>query len=342
MKAIVLRKNGGPGVLQTEEVKKPRPGKGDVGVSVRFAGINYAEILSRKGIYGWAPKKPYIPGMECSGVIEKTGDGVDRSRVGERVMVGAKYGCYAEYVVVPDNNAVPVIDGFSDEESASFLVNYMTAWVALFKMARAGRGDRVLITAAAGGVGTAAVQLAARAGCEVYGMAGSAQKLELIKSLGASGAFNYRDPDCFKNLIAATGGVDAVIEMVGGEVFRKGMDSLNPFGSMVVTGFASLDLDKWSPSSWLRTWRDIPRADIGELARKSISVMSSHLGYLLDREPEKMSRLYGELRGFVLEHGIRPVVNRVFDLEEARQAHEYIESRKSEGKVLLKIGDDKL
>jgi NADPH2:quinone reductase len=338
MKAIVLRKNGGPGVLQTEEVKKPRPGKGEVGVAVRFAGINYAEILSRKGIYGWAPKKPYIPGMECSGVIEETGEGVDRSRTGESVMVGAKYGCYAEYVVVPDNNAVPVIDGFGYEEAASFLVNYMTAWVVLFKMARAVRGEKVLITAAAGGVGTAAIQLAAHAGCEVYGMAGSPQKLELIKSLGASGVFNYRDPDCFKNLIAATGGVDAVIEMVGGDVFRKSMDSLNTFGRVVVTGFASLDLNKWSPSSWLRTWRDIPRADIAELARKSISVMSSHLGYLLDSEPGKMSQLYDELRGFILEHGIRPVVNRIFDLEQAAQAHEYIESRQSSGKVLLKIG----
>lgn len=338
MKAIVLRKNGGPGVLRTEEVKKPRPGNGEVGVSVKFAGINYAEILSRKGIYGWAPKKPYIPGMECSGVIEETGEGVDRSRTGESVMVGAKYGCYAEYVVVPANNAVPVIDGFSYEEAASFLVNYMTAWVALFKMARTGKGDKVLITAAAGGVGTAAIQLAARAGCEVYGMAGSPDKMELIRSLGAVCAFNYRDRDCFKNLIAATGGVDAVIEMVGGEVFKKSMDSLNPFGRVVVTGFASLDLDKWSPLSWLRTWRDIPRADIGELARKSTSVMSSHLGYLLDSEPEKMSQLYDELRGFVHEHGIRLVVNRVFDLEEAGRAHEYIESRNSTGKVLLKIG----
>ncbi len=164
------------------------------------------------------------------------------------------------------------------------------------------------------------------------------EKLELIKSLGAAGIFNYRNPDCFQNLIAATGGVDAVIEMVGGDVFRKSMDSLNTFGRVVVTGFASLDLNKWSPSSWLRTWRDIPRADIAELARKSISVMSSHLGYLLDSEPGKMSQLYDELRGFVLEHGIRPVVNRIFDLEEAPQAHEYIESRQSSGKVLLKIG----
>ena len=338
MKAVMLRRNGGPDVLKTEEVAEPRPGKGEVRVAVCFAGINYAEILSRKGIYGWVPKKPYIPGMECSGVIEEAGEGVSRSRIGERVMVGAKYGSYAEKIVVPVINAVPVIDGYTYEEAASFLVNYMTAWVSLFKMARIERGEKVLVTAAAGGVGTAAVQLAVHAGCEVYGMAGSPEKTELIRSLGAAGAFNYRDPGCFKNLIGVTGGVDAAIEMVGGDVFRRSMDSLSPFGRVVVTGFASLDLNKWSPLSWLRTWKDIPRADVAEMARRSISVMSSHLGYLLDREPEKMGQLYDELSGFVLEHGIRPVVNRIFDLEEARRAHEYIESRASCGKVLLKIG----
>ncbi|HVY55136.1 MAG TPA: NADPH:quinone oxidoreductase family protein [Thermodesulfobacteriota bacterium] len=338
MKAIVLRRNGGPDVLKLEDVSMPRPGKGEVRVSVRFAGVNFAEILSRKGIYGWAPEKPYVPGMECSGIIEETGEGVDESRVGEAVMVGAKYGSYAEHIVVPGANAVPVIDGFSFEEAASFLVNYMTAWVALFRMARAGRGEKVLITAAAGGVGTAAVQLAARSGCEVYGMAGSAEKLDLIRSLGAVSAFDYRDPDCFKSLIALTGGVDVVIEMVGGDTFRKSMDSLNPFGRLVVTGFASLDLNKWNPASWWRTWRDMPRADVGLLATKSAAVMSSHLGYLLDREPEIMTGLYGELREFTAAHGIRPVVNMVFGLGEAALAHEYMESRKSTGKVLLRIG----
>ncbi|MEW6144970.1 MAG: NADPH:quinone oxidoreductase family protein [Thermodesulfobacteriota bacterium] len=338
MKAIVLRKSGGPGVLRTEEVNKPRAGRGEVVVAVRFAGINYAEILSRKGLYGWAPRKPYIPGMECSGVIEEAGDGVDPSRVGDSVMVGTKHGCYAEYVAVPEINAVPVIDGFSYEEAASFLVNYMTAWVALFKMARVSNGDKVLVTAAAGGVGTAAIQLASRAGCEVYGMAGSAEKLELIKSLGASGTFNYRAAGSYKDLIAATGGVDAVIEMVGGDVFRRCMGTLKPFGRIVITGFASLDLDKWNPASWLRTWKDIPRIDVGLLAERSIAVMSSHLGHLLDREPDKMAHIYGELRGFVIEHRIRPVVGRVFGLEEVARAHELIESRKSSGKVLLRIG----
>ncbi len=339
MRAIELKKYGGPEVLVPSVVKDPVPGKGEVLVRTSFAGINYAEILSRKGLYGWAPKLPYILGMECSGVIEDVGDGVDPSRIGQRVMAGAKYGAYAEKITVPERNALPLIEGFGMEEGASFPVNYMTAWVSLFNMARVRPGERVLITAAAGGVGTAAVQLASRAGCIVYGMAGNARKIDLIKSLGAAEGINYRNPDCFKDLLALSGGVDVVLEMVGGAVFRRSVYVLNPFGRIVVAGFASLDLDKWNPLSWIKTWRDIPRADVGELARRSVAVMSSHLGHLLDREPEKMEQVYKELSSFVIEHDIKPVIGKVFPFDQAGNAHGYIESRESSGKVLLRINE---
>lgn len=338
MRAILLEKHGGPEVLVPANVKEPVPGRGEVLVKTAYAGLNYAEILSRKGLYGWAPKLPYILGMECSGIVERVGEGVDPSRIGRSVMVGAKYGAYAERIAVPDKSAVPLVHGFTMEEGASFLVNYMTAWVALFKMAKVGPGEKVLVTAAAGGVGTAAVQLAARAGCEVYGMAGSQTKLDLIKSLGASESINYRDPDCFKELLSVSGGVEAVIEVVGGNVFKRSMQVLTPFGRIVVTGFASLDLNKWNPLSWIETWRDIPRVDVGKLARGSHSVMSSHLGYLLDREAGLMEMIYSELEKFVTEHGIKPVVGRVLPFDQAAAAHEYVESRKSHGKVLLRIG----
>lgn len=337
MKAIVLRKFGGPEVLAASEVPDPKPGRGEVVVKVGFAGLNYAEILSRKGLYGWAPRLPYVLGMECSGVIEQVGEGVDSSRVGERVMAGAKYGAYAEKIAVPCENALPLVNGFSMEEGASFLVNYLTAWVSLFEMAKVNPGEKVLVTAAAGGVGTAAVQLASRAGCEVYGMAGSREKIELVKSLGAEEGFNYRNPDCFKELIAVSGGVDVVLEVVGGKVFSRAVDVLNPFGRMVVAGFASLDLNKWNPLSWLKTWRDIPRVKVGKLAERSIAIMSSHLGYLLEHEPGRMGRIYKDMHSFVIEHEIKPVVGGVFPFSQAGAAHEYIESRKSSGKVLLKL-----
>ena len=338
MKAIILRKSGGPEILKPMEVEEPTPGRGEVRVKTRFVGINYADILSRKGLYGWAVKRPYILGMEGSGVIEMVGEGVDPACIGQKVMVGVKYGTYAEKIAVPEGRAIPLMGQFSMEESAAFLVNYMTAWVALFSLAKLQPGDKVLITAAAGGVGTAAVQLAAKLGCEVYGMAGNREKIELIKSLGAADGFNYHEAECFEKLREATGGMDVVLEMVGGDIFRRSFDLLNPFGRMIVAGFASLvDLKKWNPISWLRIWKDIPRVKLSGMARKSVAVMATHIGYLLDEEPELLMRIYEALKSFVTEHDIHPVISRVFPFEEAGAAHKFIESRKSTGKVLLRL-----
>jgi NADPH:quinone reductase-like Zn-dependent oxidoreductase len=339
MKAIVLNKTGGPELLVPTEVKDPEPGKGEVSVKIDYAGINYAEILSRKGLYGWAGKRPYILGMEASGVVEALGESVSKVKKGQKIMVGTKSGAYAEKIVVPQERVALALENYTMEENASFLVNYMTAWILLVKMAKITPGDKVLITAAAGGVGTAAVQIASRYGCSVYGMAGSEEKINLIRSLGASGGYNYRDPDCFKRLLEDTVGVDVVLEMVGGQVFKKSVNVVNPFGRVVVAGFASLDLKKWNPLSWIKTWRDIPRVKVGDLAKKSIAVMSSHLGYLLEEEPGQMEDVLKDLKNFVEKHDIKPIIGKVFQFEDASLAHRYIESRQSFGKVLLKIGN---
>lgn len=337
MKAIILTKTGGPEVLLVTNVIEPVPGPGEVRVRISYAGINYAELLSRKGLYGWAPKRPYTLGMEASGVIEELGEGVDTSRLGQEVMVGTKTGAYAEKIVIPEKQAIPSPEGFSTEESAAFLVNYMTAWVALFTMAKARPQENVLITAAAGGVGTAAVQLTSALGCRVYGMAGSEEKIEYIKSHGATAAFNYRSSRSFEDLLSVTNGVDVALETVGGDVFKKSFNTLNPFGRIVVAGFASLDLKKWNPYSWYKTWQDIPRADIRKMAQKSLAFMSCHLGYIMEEEPETMEAIYTELQDFVLKHNIKPAVGKVFRFEDACDAHRYIESRKSVGKVLLRL-----
>jgi len=339
MKAIVLNKTGGPGILAPEDVNEPSPGSREVKVKIEYAGINYAEILSRKGLYGWALKRPYILGMEASGVVEELGECVGNLKIGQKVMVGTKSGTYAEKIVLPEQRVTPALENYTMEENASFLVNYMTAWVSLVKLARITPGDKVLITAAAGGVGTAAVQIAVRMGCSVYGMAGNEGKIELIKSLGSTEGYNYRSSDCFKRIVDDTGGVDVVLELVGGQVFRRSLDIVNPFGRVVVAGFASLDLQKWNPVSWFKTWRDIPKVKVGDLAKKSIAVMSSHLGYLLEEEPLLMSEICDELKEFVAAHQIKPVVGKVFAFEKASEAHRFIENRQSVGKVLLKIGN---
>jgi NADPH:quinone reductase-like Zn-dependent oxidoreductase len=319
-------------------VPDPTPTTGEVRVHVEAIGVNYAEVLSRKGQYGWSPAMPYTLGMEATGTIDLLGAGVDRRAIGERVIVGAQRGAYAEKIVVPERQALPAIAGFSTEENAAFAVNYLTAWVALMEMARLRPADRVLVSAAAGGVGTAAVQIATRFGCATVGLAGSDAKLERIRALGAESAVNYRRDD-FKECLSAAAGpnrFDVVLEVVGGEVFRAVWPVLAPFGRVVSAGFASLSLQRWNPLSWLRTWRDLPKADIRSLAPASHGLMATHIGYLL-ADPARLARTWEELLSFVTKHGVRPVVGAIFSFDEMAEAHRLMESRRSVGKIVVRV-----
>ncbi len=338
MRAYLLTKTGNPDVLRLHDLPEPEPAPGEVRVRVRWIGLNYAEILSRKGLYGWAPKRPYIPGMEAFGEIDAVGDGVTGRAVGDPVIVGAQYGCYAEKVCVPVHQALPALPSFSPEENAAFAVNYMTAWIALMKMARLQSSDTVFISPAAGGVGTAAVQLSKAFGCRTLGVAGGAEKIELLQKLGIDLAINYREQN-FEPVVReylSGDGIDVAVEMVGGEVFKACQRLLNPFGRIVVVGFASLNLQKWNPLSWWRTWHDLPKVRLQQMAEGSFGILSSHVGYLLPRV-ELMTAIWQELVDFVIRHGIRPVVGRVFSFEAMPDAHRWIESRQSYGKVLVKI-----
>jgi NADPH:quinone reductase-like Zn-dependent oxidoreductase len=332
VKAIVLDRHGGPEVLRVRTVPDPTPGPGEVRVRVEAIGLNFAEVLSRKGLYGWAPPMPYTPGMEATGTIELLGPGVEQRAIGDRVIVGAQHGTYAEKIVVPVWQALPATAGFSIEENAAIAVNYLTAWVALIPT------DRVLVTAAAGGVGTAAVQIATRFGCAAAGLAGSDAKLDTIRALGAESAVNYRGADFEERLRAAAGRdrFDVVLELVGGEVFRAVWPVLAPFGRVVSAGFASLALKRWNPLSWLRTWRDLPKADIRSLAPGSHGFMATHIGYLLN-DPPLLARVWEELMSFVAAHKIRPVVGATFAFEDIGEAHRLMESRRSVGKIVVQV-----
>ncbi len=341
MQAYLLTRHGKPGVLKLVQVKAPEPGEGQVRVRLHTIGLNYAEVLSRKGLYGWAPRRPYIPGMEGYGEIEAIGRNVENRVVGEKVIVGAQSGCYAEKVVVPAHQALPAFASFSAEENAAFAVNYMTAWVALFKMARLQPTDVVLVTAAAGGVGTAAVQLAKHFGCHVIGLAGSQAKIDVLHHLGVDQAINYRQQDFAAAIRSSKDfrGVDVVLETVGGEVYKKCLGLLNPFGRVVIMGFASLNLKKWNPLSWWRTWRDLPKANVQKMAEGSYGVLSSHLGYLLPH-PQRLLEIWDQLTAFVIEQKIRPVVGRVFAFDELPAAHAFMESRQSYGKIVLRLQEE--
>jgi NADPH2:quinone reductase len=338
MKAYLLTKHGKPSVMQISDIPMPDPGGNQVRVKIRTIGINYAEVLSRKGLYRWAPGLPYVPGMEAFGEIDAVGEYVRVRKIGEKVIVGAQHGAYAEKIIVPENQALPAMDLYSSEENAAFAVNYMTAWVSLMKMARLMTEDRVLITAAGGGVGTAAVQIAKHLGCTVYGTAGSDQKIERLFELNVDHAVNYRKDDFEKEIRVITDGrgVDVILELVGGEVYRKSLNLLAPFGRIVVAGFASLDLKRWNPLSWWKAWRSIPRAGIVDMGVRSYGVMGTHLGYLLS-DMNCITSLWQDLTAFIQAHKIHPVMGGTFDFDEIPKAHELMESRKSFGKIVIQV-----
>lgn len=338
MKAYLLKKFGKPNVLKAHDVPDPVPLGHEVKVKVQSIGINYAEILSRRGQYSWAPKRPYIPGMEAFGEVVEVGKKVTHVKTGDHVIVGGQFGAYAEYVCTPEYLVFPAVEGFTADENAAFLVNYMTAWVALVKLGKMVPDDKVLIQAAAGGVGTAAVQLAKGTGCMVFGTASEASKLELLRELGADHPINYRTDDFYEFVKSRVNGVDLVLEVVGGKVFKKSIELLNPFGRLVVAGYASIPLKKWNPLTYWPAWRDAPKVDVRNMAIGSYGIAASHLGYLTDN-PEIARNEWESLKGFCVDKQIRPVVGHTFSFDEIPEAHALIESRKSVGKVVIQVGD---
>lgn len=336
MRAYLLNKTGGPDVLKIQDVEEPDLGKDQVRIKVNYIGINYAEILSRKGQYTWAPKKPYVPGMEGVGEVVEIGSKVNNHNIGDKVIFGSQYGSYAEQIVVPSYMAFPLLIHMSEEENAAFLVNYMTAWIALFKLARIIPEDKVLIQAAAGGVGTAAVQLAKSYGCTVYGTASNPDKLALLINLGIDDAINYKTTDFYSVIKQKEGGIDVVLELVGGDVYKKSLELLNPFGRVVVAGFASIPFQKWNPVSWWKTWKRAPKVKMIKMARASYGVMATHIGYLTNHK-DVVNQQWKELTGFINERQIKPVIGGKYSFKELPKAHQFIESRKSYGKVVVAV-----
>lgn len=337
MKGYQLRRAGSPQVLKLADVPDlPAPSAGQVQIRTKAIGLNYAEVLSRKGQYSWAPKKPYTIGMEAFGEVVAVGEGVTNVKVGDNVMTGGQYGAYAEYVNVPSFLAFPAFPDFSDAENAAVLVNYMTAWIALFCQARVKPGETVLVQAAAGGVGTAAVQLLKALGCTVIAMASKPEKIDLLNRLGADLTINYAKEDFYEVIMEKDMRPDIVLELVGGDVFKKSYALLKPFGRMVVAGFASIPLVKWNPFSWIKTLRMAPKAKVMDMAKRSIGMYATHIGYLIEN-PQLVVENFEDGRQFMIKHGIRPVVGKEFNFDQVPEAHAFMESRKSYGKVVINV-----
>lgn len=341
MKALVQTGNGGPEVLQVQERPDPPVGAGEVRIAVKAAGINFADTMARLGLYPDAPKPPCVMGYEVAGEVESLGEGVSDFAVGDRVMAGTRFGGQAELVVVPAAQVLPLPDRLSFEQGAAFPVNYGTAYAALIVMGSLREGDRVLIHAAAGGVGIAATQIARNVGAEIFGTA-SPSKHDAIRAQGVTHAIDYRSQDFAAETMRITGGegVDLIIDALGPTSFRKDYRLLRSGGRVVMYGLSEVTKE---------SGRDIPAA-LKSLAKmplatipwwKSLALMNENKGVFglnmlkwWDREGS-LDRVTEPLMADLEAGRLEPVVAEAFPFERAGEAHEFIAQRRNVGKVVL-------
>jgi synaptic vesicle membrane protein VAT-1 len=328
-------------VLQVLERPDPPVGPGEVRIAVKAAGINFADTMARLGLYPDAPKTPCVMGYEVAGTIETLGAGVSDFAVGDRVMAGTRFGGQAELVTVPADQALPLPERLSFEQGAAFPVNYGTAYAALIIMGSLREGDRVLIHAAAGGVGIAATQIARNVGAEIFGTA-SPSKHEAIRTQGVAHAIDYRSDDFEAEAMRITGGegVDLVIDALGPTSFRKDYRLLRSGGRMVMYGLSEVTKE---------SGRDIPAA-LKSLAKmplatipwwKSLALMNENKGVFglnmlkwWEREGS-LDRVTEPLMADLEAGRLEPVVAEAFPFERAGEAHEFIAQRRNVGKVVL-------
>ena len=303
MKAIVLSETGAPEQLRYSDAPDPVPDPGQALVQVRAAGINFLDVLVRQGRYPQPPPLPTIPGIELAGEVD-----------GRRVMaVTGGGGGYAELAAVDVDRLVPLPDGASFVEGASFLMAFLTAWLPLTRQARVEPGSVVLVHAASGGVGSAAVQVARHLGAHVVATASTDEKRELALELGAHETYGY---DEFAGQVRA----DVVVDPVGGEIFADSLKTLNPLGVVIAIGFAA------------GMWAELNPA---LLVGRNVGVQGFYLGRLMTHKWELVREAMLELVALWEQGAVRPVVGAEYALADAADAQRLIEERRHRGKVVL-------
>lgn len=336
MRQVWIPKVGGPEVLELRESPDPEPAEGQVRIRVAAAGVNFADILARLGLYPDAPRLPAVVGYEVAGVVDRVGPGSDRFEEGARVVALTRFGGYSETVTVPAVQALPIPDALSFEMAAAIPVNYLTAWLMLVRLGAVRAGERVLVHAVAGGVGQAALQICRWRGAIVFGTA-SAAKHERLRELGVAHCIDYHTQDFEAEVRRLTGGegVDIVLDAIGGESFRKSYRSLAPLGRLFLFGVSSFAPEKRrnllaALTGLLRmpSFRPIP------LMHHNRGVFGVNLGRLWGRAA-LLRRMLEEIVARVGDGTFKPVVDRTFSFERAAEAHAYIQEHRNFGKVLL-------
>src|ERR1700753_1827395 len=332
MRAVVITKHGDPSVLQVQQrPDPPPPGAGQLRIAVRAAGVNFADHPARVGLYPDAPKLPAVVGYEVAGTVEAVGEGVDADRVGQRVLAGTRFGGYSEIVNVAANDSVPLPDAMSFEQGAAVPVNYATAWAALHGYGSLRAGERVLVHAAAGGVGIAAVQFAKAAGAEVHGTA-SPGKHQKLTELGVDRSIDYRRDGWWKGLDP----YDVVLDALGGTSLRRSYALLRPGGRLVGYGVSAMQqgekrsLRRAAPQalSMLRGFNSLTQL------QDSKAVIGLNMLRLWD-DRGTLEPWISPLTTALHDGTVSPVVHAAVPFDDAPTAHRILAARENVGKVVL-------
>lgn len=323
MRAVVVPDPGGPEALAVHDLPDPSPGPGELLLDVVASALNRADVQQRKGFYPPPAGASDVLGLECSGRVAALGEGVTGFAVGDEVCALLAGGGYAEQVVVPAGQVMPVPDGIDLADAASLPEVACTVWSNVFMVAGLGADERLLVHGGSGGIGTFAIQLAHALGAEVYATAGSAEKLELCRELGATRAINYHDED-FVEVVQQAGGADVVLDVIGAKYLSRNVDALATEGRLVVIGLQG------------GTKAEL---DLNALMRKRAAVIGTTLRARPVAEKAAICAAVVEhVWPLVAAGRIGSVVRRRFPLDEVAEAHRLLDSGDSVGKILLTTG----
>ncbi|WP_226584866.1 quinone oxidoreductase family protein [Halobacillus litoralis] len=323
MKAIQFKEYGDPSVLENVDVDVPELDKGEVLLKVTAIGVNYADTARREGAYVVPTPLPFIPGAEVVGVVEEVGEGTSKFSKGDRVVTLIGSGGYAEYVKTTEHTLISLPENVEDETAVALPLQGLTAYHLLTTMGRLEEGESVLVHAAAGGVGSLAVQLAKSFGAgNVIATASTEEKLALASDLGADHTINYTNENWRQEVLEATGGkgVDIALEMAGGDIFHETIKCMRPFGRLVVYGVASGEPAQMYPSG---------------LMNRNLSVMGFFLPQIMKKR-ELFEKSLNHLMELVQSGELKLTVGGVYDLKDASYVHEIMQGRKTKGKLVLK------
>jgi synaptic vesicle membrane protein VAT-1 len=337
MRAIWTTGPGGSGALEVREGADPEPGPGEVRIRVRAAGLCFAEVMAAQGLYPDAPKLPAVLGYEAAGVIDAVGDGAGSWPAGERVLALTYFGGHADVLTVPAGQVLPIPDDKDFEEAAALPVNYLTAYHMLFRTAHIQPGERVLVHMAAGGVGTAVLQLCQTVnGVETFGTASAAKHPAIVKE-GCAHPIDYRTKDYAAEIRRLTGGegVDVVLDPLGGADWRKGLKLLRPGGRLVAYGFANLARGRRRrPVHIARQVASIPLLTPLQLMNANKTVSGVHIGRLFNRT-DLLGQELAEVLALWTAGKVTPRIDASYPFAEAAQAHRRILAHGNTGKIVL-------